>query len=66
MFDDGEDISHLIDCTSGHHPGWVGKRIPMDLPGELMDALDREARKRGMKRRALIELWLEDALRRAP
>ncbi|HEX4293254.1 MAG TPA: hypothetical protein VHZ29_03905 [Rhizomicrobium sp.] len=62
MFDDGEDISHLIDWKNGRRPGLEARRVNVDFPNWMVEALDREARKRGVTRQSLIKLWLADKL----
>lgn len=62
MFDDGEDISHLIDWKSGRRPGLEARRVNVDFPNWMVEALDKEARKRGVTRQSLIKLWLADKL----
>jgi CopG antitoxin of type II toxin-antitoxin system len=62
MFDDGKDISHLIDWKSGRRPGLEARRVNVDFPNWMVEALDKEARKRGVTRQSLIKLWLADKL----
>jgi hypothetical protein len=62
MFDDGEDISHLIDWKSARRPGLEAKRVNVDFPNWMVESLDREAKKRGVTRQSLIKLWLADKL----
>lgn len=62
MFDDGEDISHLIDWKNGRRPGLEARRVNVDFPNWMVEALDKEARKRGVTRQSLIKLWLADKL----
>ncbi len=61
MFDNGEDIDHLIDWSSARlvHPT---KRVNVDFPTPMVVRLDREAKKRGVTRQALIKMWLADRL----
>ena len=42
MFDDGEDISHLIDWKAGRRPGLEAKRVNVDFPNWMVEKLDRE------------------------
>ena len=65
MFDDGEDIMHLVDWKNARRPGLEAKRVNVDFPSWMVDALDREARKRGVTRQSLIKLWLADRLESA-
>jgi hypothetical protein len=62
MFDDGEDIDHLIDWDSVTRPGLEAKRVNVDMPAQMVARLDMHARKRGVTRQALIKMWLADKL----
>jgi hypothetical protein len=65
MFDDGEDIDHLIDWPSAERPGLKIRRVNLDLPAWMIEALDRHAERRGVARQALIKMWLADRLEAA-
>ena len=62
MFDEGEDILHLVDWKNVRRPGLEAKRVNVDFPHWMVEALDKEARKRGVTRQSLIKLWLADKL----
>ena len=62
MFDDGQDVSHLLDWKNARRPGLDAKRVNVDFPQWMVEALDKEARKRGVTRQSLIKLWLADKL----
>jgi hypothetical protein len=65
MFDDGEDIDHLIDWSSARRAGIKPRRVNVDFPDWMVHRLDREATKRGVTRQALIKMWLADRLEAA-
>lgn len=62
MFDNGEDISHLVDWSSAQRPGMKSRRVNVDFPAWMVQQLDRESQKRGVTRQALIKMWLADRL----
>lgn len=62
MFDDGEDIDHLIDWSSMTRPGLMAKRVNVDMPAHMVARLDDHAKRRGVTRQALIKMWLADRL----
>jgi hypothetical protein len=64
MFDDGEDISQFFDLKNARRPGLEPKTVSMELPNWMVEKLDREARRIGVTREALIRLWLADKLGR--
>lgn len=39
------------------------RRLSIDLPAWMVDALDREARRIGITRQALIKVWLAECLK---
>ncbi len=61
-FDRGESIVSALDISTLRQPDLRPKRVNVDFPQWMVDRLDREARKRGVTRQALIKLWLADRL----
>jgi hypothetical protein len=53
-FDRGESVLDYFDTEN--------KRVGVDLPPWAIQALDREAGRRGITRQALIKTWLVDRL----
>jgi hypothetical protein len=62
MFDDGEDISAYVDWSKARRPGLEPKRVNVDFPTWVVEGLDREARRLGVTRQALIKLWIAERL----
>ena len=62
MFDDGEDISHLLDLSSARRPNQEQKRVNVDFPQWMVDQLDTEARRVGVTRQSIIKVWLAERL----
>ena len=62
MFDDGEDIDPYIDWAKGRRPGLEPRRVNVDLPSWMVDALEREARRVGVPRQSIIKVWLAQRL----
>ncbi len=61
-FDRGEDVSDYVDWAHARRPGVEPRRVNVDFPGWMVDGLDREARRLGVSRQALIKLWIADRL----
>lgn len=60
-FDDGrEDVIDDIDPTSWTRPNRDVKRVSVDLPLWMVDALNREAKRLAVTRQSLIKVWLAD------
>jgi hypothetical protein len=64
-FDAGEDISGDVDWTKARRPNLELKRVNVDFPAWVVEALDREARRLGVTRQALVKLWIAERLERA-
>lgn len=62
MFDDGEDISHLLDLSSARRPNQEQKRVNVDFPQWMVDQLDSEVRRVGVTRQSIIKVWLAERL----
>jgi CopG antitoxin of type II toxin-antitoxin system len=66
LFDEGSDeIDYYLDWSSARRPGLELKRVNVDFPQWMIGRLDREAKRRGVTRQALIKMWLSDRLDRA-
>ncbi len=61
-FDSGEDMGDFIDWSSARRPGLESKRVNVDFPQWMVARLDREAKRRGITRQALIKTWVADKL----
>ena len=64
-FDAGEDVSGDVDWTKARRPHLELKRVNVDFPAWVVEALDREARRLGVTRQALVKLWIAERLERA-
>jgi len=65
-FDAGESVVEFLDLSRGHRPGLASKRINVDCPAWMVEAIDREARKLGVPRQSLIKVWLAECLESLP
>ena len=63
-FDNGEDIMEHLDLTKARRPGQEQRRVNVDFPGWMIDALDREATRLGVTRQSIIKIWLAERLER--
>ena len=61
-FDDGEDMADYVDWSSFRRPELEVKHVNLDMPRDMIAALDKQARKRGVTRQALMKMWLADKL----
>ena len=65
LFDDGKDISHLLDLSSAKRPNQEQKRVNVDFPKWMVSQLDAEARRVGVTRQSIIKVWLAERLEEA-
>ncbi|WP_018897339.1 hypothetical protein [Rhizobium sp. 2MFCol3.1] len=61
-FDDGEDISEYLDWTTARGPGQELTPVAFDLTVDELRALDTEAKRLGVSRQDLIQLWIAERL----
>ncbi len=61
-FDAGEEVSGHVDWAQARRAGLEARRVNVDFPAWVVDALDREARLRGVPRQSLIKLWIAERL----
>jgi hypothetical protein len=62
MHDAGEDLSAHLDLAKATRPGREIQRVNVDFPVDLLNAIDREAKRIGVSRQAFIKLRLADTL----
>lgn len=62
MFDSGEDVSEYLDFSKAKRPGREQKRVNVDFPTWMVEALDREAQRVGVTRQSIIKVWLAERL----
>jgi len=60
-FDDGvEDIIDDLDLSSLRRPNREVRRVNVDFPLWMVEALDREAQRLGVPRQSVIKIWIAD------
>jgi len=61
-FDRGEDITEFLDLSQAKRPGHEQKRVKVDFPIWMIEALDHEAKRLGVTRQSIIKVWLAERL----
>ena len=61
LHDAGADMTPHLDIGSGRRPGRETRRVDVDFPVDLLNQIDREARRLGVTRQAFIRARLADA-----
>ena len=61
-FDAGQDISEHLEIDSARRPARETRRVNVDFPAWMVEALDEEAQRLGITRQSLIKVWIADRL----
>ncbi len=61
-FDSGESILEDLDLTKAKRIANDQKRVNVDFPKWMIDALDKEAKRLSVTRQSIIKLWLAERL----
>ncbi len=61
-FDNGEDIISHLDMNTIRRPGYEQRRVNVDFPIWIIEALDREAARIGVTRQSIIKVWIAERL----
>ena len=61
-FDEGEDITKHLDISKSRRPGQEQKRVNVDFPTWMIRLLDKEAKRLGVPRQAIIKVWIGERL----
>lgn len=62
-FDSGDDIIKYLDLEKASRPGQEHRRVNVDFPEWMVDSLDKEARRLGVTRQAIIKVWIASKLK---
>lgn len=61
-FDAGEDVGADIDWAGAQRPNLSVRRVNVDFPAWVVEALDQQAKRLGVTRQALIKFWISERL----
>ena len=64
-FDEGKDISKHLDGSKARRPGQEQKRVNVDFLLWMIQLLDKEAKRLGVPRQAIIKVWVAERLEKA-
>jgi hypothetical protein len=63
-FDEGRDVSSHLDMSKVSRAAGEPRRVNVDFPAWMVEALDREAARLGVTRQSIIKVWIADRLER--
>ena len=61
-FDEGKSIMEELDLSQAKRPNQDQKRVNVDFPLWMIRSLDKEAKRLGVPRQAIIKIWLAERL----
>jgi len=61
-FEAGEDLSSALILDEAVRVNQAPKRVNVDFPTWMVQALDKEARRLGVTRQAIIKVWISERL----
>ncbi len=64
-FDEGKDISGHLDLSKARRPEQEQKRVNVDFPLWMVHLLDKESKRLGVPRQAIIKVWVAERLEKA-
>jgi hypothetical protein len=65
-FDAGDqDVMDDLDMSTAQRPQKDQRRVNVDFPVWMVEALDREARRLGVTRQSIIKVWIAERLEKA-
>jgi len=64
-FDEGKSILGDLDLSKAKRPNQEQKRVNVDFPLWMIHALDKEAKRLGVPRQAIIKIWLAERLQKS-
>lgn len=62
-FDNGGSVMPYADMTKAERPNRI-KRVNVDFPAWMVEALDKESKRLGVTRQSLVKVWIADCLSR--
>ena len=61
-FEEGAAVLDHLDLTLAERPGLTARRVNVEFPEWMLQALDSEAARMGVARQALIKVWLTERI----
>lgn len=65
QFDEGKEVLDFFDTEHVQRPNRELKRVNVDFPAWMVDALDDEAGRLGINRQAVIKTWIAERIDKA-
>ena len=62
LFDDGGELGEYLQMDKATRPGLESRRVNIDFPAWMVQALDHEAQRLGVTRQSVIKFWISEKL----
>ena len=56
----------ILDLAKARQPGLQPRRVNVDFPEWMVEAMDQEAKRMGVTRQSIIKVWIAERLEKAP
>lgn len=64
-FESGEDLTDNLDFSKARRVNQESKRVNIDFPTWVVEGLDKQAKRLGITRQALVKVWIAEKLKDA-
>lgn len=64
-FESGEDLTNVLDFSKARRVNQESKRVNIDFPSWVVQGLDKQAKRLGITRQALVKVWIAEKLQNA-
>ena len=61
-FEAGEDLTSELDFSKARRVNQESRRVNIDFPSWVVDGLDKQAKRLGISRQALVKVWIAEKL----
>jgi hypothetical protein len=62
LFDQGDNLADYLSLEKAERPGLEQRRVSVDFPAWMVQALDREAKRMGITRQSVIKYWISEKI----
>lgn len=64
-FEPGEDMTDDLDFSKARRINQEPKRVNIDFPAWVVEKLDKQSKRLGITRQALVKVWIAEKLKKA-
>lgn len=64
-FESGEDMTDDLDFSKARRINQQPKRVNIDFPAWVVEKLDKQSKRLGISRQALVKVWIAEKLKEA-